>query len=58
MSVGKFWLHPGITPNMKQAKRRLLPTLAKLVGSAKRASRSITNILALVANSNLAREPA
>lgn len=37
---------------MKQAKKRLLPTLAKLVGSANRARRSIANTLALVATSN------
>lgn len=37
---------------MKQAKIRLLPMLAKLVGSANRANRSITKTLALASTSN------
>ena len=37
---------------MKQAKKRLLPTLAKLVSSTKRANRAMTGALAAVVASN------
>lgn len=37
---------------MKQAKKRLLPTLTELVGSANRANRSVTKALAIVSTSN------
>jgi hypothetical protein len=37
---------------MKQAKKRLLPTLAKLQSSTKRADRAMTQTLAAVAASN------